>query len=151
MEIGTNSNDQRTPVDGSDISDISDMSSAYDPGPVETRVYEAWEQNGAFRPTRPDADPFTIIMPPPNLTGELHVGHALTASVEDALIRWHRMKGKDALWQPGVDHAAIAVNAIIERQLPRVPHRARQRVGVEPRDELAVRLAVCRRGARVRV
>lgn len=130
MEIGTNSNDQRTPVDGSDISDISDMSSAYDPGPVETRVYEAWEQNGAFRPTRPDADPFTIIMPPPNLTGELHVGHALTASVEDALIRWHRMKGKDALWQPGVDHAAIAVNAIIERQL-REEGLSRQDIGRE--------------------
>ena len=97
--------------------DGSEMSTAYEPGAVEQRVYEAWEQSGAFRPSRPDADPFTIIMPPPNLTGELHVGHALTTAVEDSLIRWHRMKGDDALWQPGVDHAAIAVNAIIERQL----------------------------------
>lgn len=124
MKTSTNSDDKRTSaVD-------SEMSSAYDPGSVETRVYDAWEQNGAFRPTRPDADPFTIIMPPPNLTGELHVGHALTASVEDALIRFHRMKGKDALWQPGVDHAAIAVNAIIERQL-REEGLSRQDIGRE--------------------
>ena len=95
----------------------SEMNSAYEPGMVEARIYEAWEQSGAFRPNRPGADPFTIIQPPPNLTGELHVGHALTTAVEDALVRWHRMKGDDALWLPGVDHAAIAVNAIIERQL----------------------------------
>lgn len=97
--------------------DPNEMATAYEPGSVEARVYESWEQSGAFRPSRPGADPFTIIQPPPNLTGELHVGHALTTAVEDALIRWHRMKGDDALWLPGVDHAAIAVNAIIERQL----------------------------------
>ena len=94
-----------------------EMATAYEPGSVEQRVYEQWESSGAFRPSRPGADPFTVIMPPPNLTGELHVGHALTTAVEDALIRWHRMLGDDALWLPGVDHAAIAVNAIIERQL----------------------------------
>ena len=95
----------------------SEMSSAYDPAAVERRVYELWERSGAFRPNRPGAKPFTIIQPPPNLTGELHVGHALTTGVEDALIRWHRMLGDDTLWLPGVDHAAIAVNAIIEREL----------------------------------
>ncbi len=97
--------------------EATEMATAYDPGAVERRVYDAWEASGAFRPTRPDADPFTIIMPPPNLTGELHVGHALTTAVEDSLIRWHRMNGDDTLWLPGVDHAAIAVNAVIERQL----------------------------------
>ncbi len=95
----------------------SEMATAYEPGTVEQRIYERWESSGAFRPTRPGAQPFTVIMPPPNLTGELHVGHALTTAVEDALIRWHRMLGDDTLWLPGVDHAAIAVNAIIERQL----------------------------------
>jgi len=100
-----------------DNAPTEEMATAYEPGSVEAGIYEAWEQSGAFRPNRPGADPFTIIQPPPNLTGELHVGHALTTAVEDALIRWHRMKGDDALWLPGVDHAAIAVNAIIERQL----------------------------------
>jgi len=104
---------------GSDTASTAgtEMATAYEPGTVEQRVYEAWEQSGAFRPNRPGADPFTIIQPPPNLTGELHVGHALTTAVEDALIRWHRMRGDDSLWLPGVDHAAIAVHALVERQL----------------------------------
>jgi valyl-tRNA synthetase len=95
----------------------NEMATAYEPGLVEHRIYEQWESSGAFRPSNPGARPFTLIMPPPNLTGELHVGHGLVVSVEDALIRWHRMLGDDTLWLPGVDHAAIAVNAIIERQL----------------------------------
>jgi valyl-tRNA synthetase len=106
------------------------MSAAYDPGAVERRVYELWERSGAFRPNRPGAQPFTIIQPPPNLTGELHTGHAVTTGVEDALIRWHRMLGDDTLWLPGVDHAAIAVNAIIERQL-RAEGLSRHDVGRE--------------------
>ena len=93
-----------------------EMATAYDPSQVEQRVYAAWEQAGAFRP-QGGARPFTVIMPPPNLTGELHLGHALTVAVEDALIRWHRMLGDDTLWLPGVDHAAIAVNALVEREL----------------------------------
>ena len=96
-----------------------EMAPAYDPQAVEQPLYDWWERSGFFRPANPDGDPFTIIMPPPNLTGELHLGHALTVSIEDALTRWHRMKGDDALWLPGVDHAAIAVNAIIERDLAR--------------------------------
>ena len=94
-----------------------EMASAYDPQVVEQPLYEWWETNGYFKPSKPGAKPFTIIMPPPNLTGELHLGHALTVSIEDALTRWHRMLGDDTLWLPGVDHAAIAVNAIIERDL----------------------------------
>src|SRR3546814_749825 len=100
----------------------ADMASAYEPGVVEVPLYEWWEANGFFKPSggrTPDADPFCIIMPPPNLTGELHMGHALTTAIEDSLTRWHRMLGDDTLWLPGVDHAAIAVNAIIERDLAR--------------------------------
>ncbi|MGE3855431.1 MAG: valine--tRNA ligase [Dehalococcoidia bacterium] len=101
----------------------NEMAPAYTPTDVEQRVYEWWEGRGFFKPGRPErsgpdaAQPFTIIMPPPNLTGELHLGHALVVSLQDALTRWHRMLGDDTLWLPGVDHAAIAVNAIIERQL----------------------------------
>ena len=99
-----------------------EMATTYTPGEVEQGLYAWWETNGFFKPAEqapPGADPFTIIMPPPNLTGELHVGHALTVSIEDALIRWHRMRGDDTLWMPGVDHAAIAVNALIEQELAR--------------------------------
>jgi valyl-tRNA synthetase len=90
-----------------------EMATAYDPSAVEQRLYAWWEQQGFFRPSG-EGKPFTIIMPPPNLTGELHVGSAMFVTVEDILIRWHRMLGHDTLWQPGVDHAAIAVNAIVE-------------------------------------
>ena len=100
----------------------ADMASAYEPSAVEEALYEWWESSGFFKPSggrTPDSPPFCIIMPPPNLTGELHMGHALTTAIEDSLTRWHRMLGDDTLWQPGVDHAAIAVNAIIERDLAR--------------------------------
>ena len=100
----------------------ADMAPAYEPGAVEEALYEWWESSGFFKPSggrTPDSPPFCIIMPPPNLTGELHMGHALTTAIEDSLTRWHRMLGDDTLWQPGVDHAAIAVNAIIERDLAR--------------------------------
>ena len=91
-------------------------SSAYDPAYFEKAVYDFWESNNYFEP-RGSGEPFTIIMPPPNLTGELHLGHALTVAIEDSLIRWNRMMGKKTLWLPGVDHAAIAVNAIVEKKL----------------------------------
>ena len=104
--------------------DPREMAPAYDAKTVEEALYDWWELNDWFKP-RSDrepgfqGEPFTIIMPPPNLTGELHMGHALTSAIEDGLTRWHRMLGHDALWLPGVDHAAIAVNAIIERDLQR--------------------------------
>jgi valyl-tRNA synthetase len=91
-------------------------SSAYDPAYFEKAVYDFWESNNYFEP-RGSGETFTIIMPPPNLTGELHLGHALTVAIEDSLIRWNRMMGKKTLWLPGVDHAAIAVNAIVEKKL----------------------------------
>ena len=93
-----------------------EMATAYDPSAVEERLYRWWEERGFFRPSG-EGEPFTIIMPPPNLTGELHMGHAVMDALEDILIRWHRMLGHDALWVPGVDHAAIAVNALVEREL----------------------------------
>jgi valyl-tRNA synthetase len=99
-----------------DRPDAMQMPAAYEPSEVEERIYRWWEESGFFRPSG-RGEPFTIIMPPPNLTGELHQGHALVVAVEDLLTRWHRMRGDDTLWQPGVDHAAIAVNAIVEREL----------------------------------
>lgn len=86
---------------------------------AETRLYDWWETNGWFKPevAEPDAEPFVISMPPPNITGSLHIGHALTASVEDLMIRYERMRGKAALWVPGADHASIAVHLVMERQL----------------------------------
>jgi valyl-tRNA synthetase len=94
------------------------MPKAYNPAAVEAALYERWESSGGFTPrVEPGRKPFSIIMPPPNLTGELHLGHAMMDSVEDALIRWRRMKGDPTLWLPGVDHAAIAVHVLIERQL----------------------------------
>ena len=96
----------------------SQIPSAYNPADVECRVYDEWLSNGYFSPelTR-DAEPFTIIMPPPNVTGELHLGHALTAALEDILARWHRMLGQPTLWLPGKDHAGIATQWVVERLL----------------------------------
>ena len=85
---------------------------------AEAALYEAWEREGAFA-AQPgsNAEPFTIMIPPPNVTGTLHVGHALTMTLQDTLIRWRRMQGRDALWQPGTDHAGIATQMVVERQL----------------------------------
>ena len=91
---------------------------AYDPASVEQRIYQNWQDAGYFTPQiREGREPFVIIMPPPNVTGELHLGHALTATVEDALTRWHRMLGDDTLWLPGKDHAGIATQWVVERLL----------------------------------
>ena len=77
-----------------------------------------WMEKGYFKPKiDPAKKPFTIIMPPPNVTGELHVGHALTATLEDIMIRWHRMQGQPSLWMPGVDHSGIAAQVVVERML----------------------------------
>ena len=84
----------------------------------EKEIYDHWDDSGAFKcGQRPDADPFTIILPPPNVTGSLHIGHALNHTLQDILIRWHRMRGRDVLWQPGMDHAGIATQMVVERQL----------------------------------
>ena len=96
----------------------SQIPRAYSAADVEPRIYQQWLDQGYFTPkVDPDKQPFCIIMPPPNVTGELHLGHALTASIEDALTRWRRMMGDSALWLPGKDHAGIATQWVVERLL----------------------------------
>ena len=87
------------------------------PADFEQRWYAHWEATNAFRPDRPAATPFTIIIPPPNVTGSLHIGHALDNTLQDVLIRWHRLNGRDARWVVGTDHAGIATQMVVERQL----------------------------------
>jgi valyl-tRNA synthetase len=92
----------------------------YVPSAVEGRIYQAWEDAGAFRAGRPEraaAPPYCIVIPPPNVTGSLHMGHALNNTLQDILCRFERMRGRDVLWQPGTDHAGIATQAVVERQL----------------------------------
>ncbi len=95
-----------------------ELPKVYEPQQVENRIYEMWEQNGHFRPNKShDAKPFTIVMPPPNVTGQLHMGHAMDATLQDTLIRFKRMQGYNALWVPGVDHAGIATQIKVEEEL----------------------------------
>jgi len=95
-----------------------EMPKAYEPGKVEQKWYQFWLENDCFKPRiDPAKKPFVIIMPPPNVTGELHIGHALTATLEDIMTRWHRMKGDPTLWLPGVDHAGIATQVVVEKIL----------------------------------
>jgi valyl-tRNA synthetase len=92
----------------------------YQPADIESRMSRIWEESGAFkagRPERRDAAPFTIVIPPPNVTGSLHMGHALNNTLQDILCRFERMRGRDVLWQPGTDHAGIATQMVVERQL----------------------------------
>ncbi|MEM6477157.1 MAG: valine--tRNA ligase, partial [Pseudomonadota bacterium] len=89
----------------------------FDPAAIEARWYSHWEGNGCFRPERPDAEPFTIVNPPPNVTGSLHIGHALDNTLQDIVIRYERLRGKDALWVVGTDHAGIATQMVVERQM----------------------------------
>jgi valyl-tRNA synthetase len=94
------------------------LSRSFTPAEAEPRLYEGWERAGAFAADPgSDATPFTIMIPPPNVTGSLHMGHALTFTVQDTLIRWRRMQGRDVLWQPGTDHAGIATQMVVERLL----------------------------------
>jgi valyl-tRNA synthetase len=89
----------------------------FDPAAIEAKWYAHWEATGAFRPDRPHAEPYTIVNPPPNVTGSLHIGHALDNTLQDILIRHARLQGKDALWVVGTDHAGIATQMVVERQL----------------------------------
>ncbi len=94
------------------------LDKTYSPGEIEPRLYQGWAESGAFACDPSSAAlPFTIVIPPPNVTGSLHMGHALTFTVQDVLIRWRRMQGRDALWQPGTDHAGIATQMVVERLL----------------------------------
>jgi valyl-tRNA synthetase len=93
------------------------LDKTYRPAEVEPKHYEEWERSGAFACAPSSARPYTIMMPPPNVTGSLHMGHALTFTLQDILTRYWRMRGRDALWQPGTDHAGIATQMVVERQL----------------------------------
>jgi len=96
---------------------MTELPKTFDPAEIESRWYAHWEERGLFRPARPDAEPFTIVNPPPNVTGSLHIGHALDNTLQDIVIRYERLRGKDALWVVGTDHAGIATQMVVERQM----------------------------------
>ncbi|GAB1581946.1 valine--tRNA ligase [Phyllobacterium phragmitis] len=96
------------------------LEKTYDAAAIEPKIAELWEKAGAFKAgagAKPGADPFSIVIPPPNVTGSLHMGHALNNTIQDILVRFERMRGKNVLWQPGMDHAGIATQMVVERQL----------------------------------
>ena len=95
----------------------TELDKTFDPAGLEAKWYAHWEANGLFRPERPDAQPFTIVNPPPNVTGSLHIGHALDNTLQDVVVRYERLRGKDALWVVGTDHAGIATQMVVERQM----------------------------------
>ena len=103
----------------------------YDPSESERRIYNTWESEGFFKPTGVGDERFSIVMPPPNVTGSLHMGHALNTTLQDILVRYQRMKGKDVLWQPGTDHAGIATQMVVERNLAAEGNADRQSLGRE--------------------
>jgi valyl-tRNA synthetase len=108
------------------------MDKTYQPSEVEGRIYQAWESSGAFRGGRPErrqAQSYCIVIPPPNVTGSLHMGHALNNTLQDVLCRFERMRGCDVLWQPGTDHAGIATQMVVERQLMERQEPGRREMG----------------------
>lgn len=112
----------------------------YDPRTVETEIYRRWEKSGAFTSQpdgRPHGETFTIVIPPPNVTGALHLGHALNNTLQDILVRYHRMRGFNTLWQPGTDHAGIATQAVVERRIRENEGKSRHELG---REELVKRI-----------
>jgi len=108
------------------------LAKTYDPKSFETRIYEEWESNGAFRPgSDRTKEPFTIVMPPPNITGKLHMGHALDQTLQDVLIRWRRMQGYNALWIPGSDHASIATEVKVVDKVLKEEGKTKEDLGRE--------------------
>ncbi|MEJ8474357.1 valine--tRNA ligase [Roseibium algae] len=106
----------------------------YDAASVEPRIYETWEQAGAFKAgagAKEGAETYSIVIPPPNVTGSLHMGHALNNTLQDILVRWKRMQGFDVLWQPGTDHAGIATQMVVERELMETQQPGRRQMGRE--------------------
>ena len=111
-------------------SNIENLPSAYDPTDAEKKWYPIWEKEGYFAPEmNPDGEPYTIVIPPPNVTGSLHMGHALTVTIQDMLIRWRRMQGRKTLWLPGTDHAGIATQMVVERELKATEDKTRHDLG----------------------
>ncbi len=109
---------------------MADLEKTFRPTEIERRQYARWESGDAFSCGQPaDGDPYTIVIPPPNVTGSLHMGHALNNTLQDILIRFERMRGRDALWQPGMDHAGIATQMVVERQLAEDGNMSRREMG----------------------
>ncbi len=115
----------------------TEIPKTYDPSQVETTAYAAWEKAGYFTAPKTGPNPFCIVIPPPNVTGSLHMGHALNNTLQDILTRWHRMKGDATLWMPGTDHAGIATQNVVERELLKKEKMRRQQIG---RDALIDRI-----------
>src|SRR5215216_4974722 len=117
------------------------LDTKYNPSAIETPLYEEWEQKGYFHANAADvvagAPPYTIVIPPPNVTGALHMGHGLNNTLQDVLIRWRRMQGFNALWMPGTDHAGIATQAVVERLVFAREKKTRHDLG---REELVRRI-----------
>ncbi|MCX2696454.1 MULTISPECIES: valine--tRNA ligase [Ochrobactrum] len=110
------------------------LEKTYDAAAVEPKIAERWEEAGAFKAgagSKPGADPFAVVIPPPNVTGSLHMGHALNNTVQDIMVRFERMRGKNVLWQPGLDHAGIATQMVVERQLAERQEPNRHAMGRE--------------------
>jgi valyl-tRNA synthetase len=108
------------------------LEKTFNPAEIESRLYKQWEDQGAFKcGLRPHAAPFSIVIPPPNVTGSLHMGHALNNTIQDILVRFERMRGKDVLWQPGTDHAGIATQMVVERLLQQENRSDRRTMGRE--------------------
>jgi valyl-tRNA synthetase len=113
-----------------------EMSRTYNPQDAEERLYEFWEERGYFKPEIDwDRQPFTIVIPPPNITGELHHGHAMFIAFEDLMIRHHRMLGEPTLWLPGSDHAGISTQNVVEKELAK-EGLTRHDVGREKFEEM---------------
>src|SRR5271157_4315038 len=115
-----------------------DLPKQYDPKEARERWSHFWKERGFFN-SRPDPNrqPFCIVIPPPNVTGALHMGHALNNTLQDVLIRWRRMQGYDALYMPGTDHAGIATQAVVERRIAQEEKKTRHDLG---REELVKRI-----------
>jgi len=110
------------------------LDKTFDPKTVEPRIANLWEEQGAFKAgagAKPGAESFSVMMPPPNVTGSLHMGHALNNTIQDILVRFERMRGKNVLWQPGMDHAGIATQMVVERQLAAAEQPSRHEMGRE--------------------
>jgi valyl-tRNA synthetase len=111
----------------------------YNPQETEDAIYKKWEESGLFNPenaikkgfTKPDAEPFSIVLPPPNVTGTLHIGHASMLAIEDSMVRFNRMRGKRTLWIPGTDHAAIATQSKVEKDLEKNEGKRKNDLGRE--------------------
>jgi len=113
-------------------SNLTEFPKSYNYNKVEKIIYSYWQEKNLFSPdVSDDKEPFTVIMPPPNVTGTLHYGHALTTAIEDALIRWNRMRGKSTLWLPGSDHAGIATQVVVEKMLMETQGLTRHDIGRE--------------------